>query len=226
MSRILLFLGILLCFLPSAFSQELPDVVMVGETDHKHLKETNDNYFLNAIRRMEIIYIPSQRFVNTDYGQLCLPTSRIFTCFSEGNWSFSCSYPFLTSQDEEMIIFSNFRFDNSIKKQEEQIKKLLKDNFQYLGKDVKNWEKLVSFYPKKTAKKQFNTDMVFRYTIPIFPEDVINRNGKEFKYAEKFFIWNKKVGFIDLTCFYTEKAKQSFNEYWNEVEKMFEYRGK
>ena len=68
--------------------------------------------------------------------------------------------------------------------------------------------------------------MVFRYTIPIFPEDVINRNGKEFKYAEKFFIWNKKVGFIDLTCFYTEKAKQSFNEYWNEVEKMFEYRGK
>lgn len=221
----ILVLGCFLVFSSFVFSQELPDVVMVGETDHKHLKETNDNYFLNAIRRMEITYTPSQKFVDTDYERLCLPTSKLFTCFSEGHWSLGCSYPFLTSKDNEIMIFTNFCIASK-EEQKERMELILKDNLKYLGKNNENWENFVSFYSPKKAKKRFNIDTAFRYTIPLFTEDVINRNGKEYKYAEKFFIWNKEIGFIDLTCFYTDNAKSNFQKYWKDIEKMFQYQKK
>lgn len=122
-----------------------------------------------------------------------------------------------------MMIFSGFYFDDSIEKQEEQIKLRLKGNLEYLEKDIKNWGKFVSFYPNKKRKKRFNNKLIFKYSIPLFSEDFINRNRKKYRYAEKLFIWDKRVGFIDFTCFYTDKAKKNFEKYWKEIENLLKY---
>ena len=149
-------------------------------------------------------------------------STKLYLCLRGSFGFFGYSYPFLTSKDNEIIIFSKTCVASE-KEQEEKIELILNENLKYLRKDNENWSDFVSFYADKKAKKQFNVDIVFRYTIPLFSEHFIQRNGKEYKYVEKIFIRKKDVGFVDLTCFYTDKAKKNFKKYWRDVEKMFEY---
>lgn len=218
-----LFLAYFLNFISPTFSQVSDSIVVLPKPDDKLLKEDDDEWFFEQISELGISYAPSENFINTDYNRFYL--KNLHECFALSIGYFGFSYTFLTSKDNEMMIFTE-TFVAPKEEQKERLELILKGNLKYLEKDTKNWEDFVSFYSPKKSKKRFNVDTAFRYTIPLFEKDFINRNGKEYKYAEKFFIWNKKVGFVDLTCFYTDKAKQNFNEYWSEVEKMFEYREK
>lgn len=217
------FLGLFLLFPCVVFSQELPDdVVVIPAPNHEKLKKNQDNYFFEQIPTIGVSYTPSENFVNTNNNRFCLPTRKLFGCLGSSICCWGCSYPFLVSADDEVMIFAKTHTAS----EKEHINTILKESLKYLGKSDENWENFVSFYSKKKAKKRFNNEQVFRYTIPLSSEDFMKENGKEYKYVEKFFIWNKEVGFVDLTCFYTDTAKDNFPKYWSEIEKMFEYQKK
>lgn len=211
-------------FLPFwGISQEFPDAVKVGFPNHKLMKQNWETYFFRTIiQTMKMTYTESKIFDNTDYSNFCLESRQIYLCFRNSFDGFggNCAYPFLTSKDKEVMLFSS-AYVGSNKEVEESIELVLKDNLSYLGKE--NDKKDIDFYSKIKARKQFNADKVFRYTIPLLPQDYVNRNGKAYKYVEKLLIQRQGRGFVDFTCFYTDKAKKNFKKYWKEIENLLKY---
>ena len=211
-------------FLPFwGFSQELSDVVRVGVPDHKLMKQEWKTYFLNTVTQtMKMTYFESKAFDDTDYSIFCLESREIYLSFRNSFDGFggNCSYPFLTSTDKEVMLFSS-AYIGSNKEVDEHIDLVLKDNLSYLGK--KDYKKNAFLYSKVKTRKRFNADKVFRYTVPLLPQDYVSRNGKEYRYVEKILVQHQGRGLVDFTCFYTDKARRNFEKYSKEIERLLRY---
>lgn len=94
----------------------------------------------------------------------------------------------------------------------------------YLGKQAaKNWKHYVKYYSQENAKKIFNADTAFTYTLNLNKEDILQ---DKYRYATSLILQRKGKGYITLEVFYTEKAKKNLNKYWRRIEKAFWYNDK
>jgi len=158
-------------------------------------------------------------------------------CFKENvkfEEAFTCVSHLLQSEDDQFMAFmQTFRLYT---KSEIVEKKRLSNNFdpdnistgnmQYIvkvffGKEkADNWEELVDFYSPEEAHEKFNADSAMKLSISLAPGDYYKN---DYKYIDILFFQKKERGCISFFCFYTDKARGNFDQYWEKIEKAFYY---
>lgn len=152
---------------------------------------------------------------------------ELFTCLTnclqskdDQFYAFISVYRPFTQKDVENYhsLFRGKKNDLVDKQHMHQIKAKLKE---FYGEEkAKDWKKLVIYYPEEKTKSIFNADTVIRFSLEFEPQD---RYKKKFKYMDALFLQKKGRGYINLDCFYTEKAKKRLDRYWRKIEGMLKY---
>ena len=66
------------------------------------------------------------------------------------------------------------------------------------------------------AREKWNADSAFTFTLHLSPEYYYEKN---FKHLKVLLIQRKGRGYACIYSFYTDKAKENFDEYWRRIEK-------
>lgn len=71
------------------------------------------------------------------------------------------------------------------------------------------------------AREKWNADSAFTFTLHLSPEYYYEKN---FKHLKVLLIQRKGRGYACIYSFYTDKAKENFDEYWRRIERVLRFR--
>ncbi|MCL4640562.1 MAG: hypothetical protein M5Z89_16310, partial [Olivibacter sp.] len=90
-----------------------------------------------------------------------------------------------------------------------------------MGKEAgKNWREYVDYYPARKARRKFNADSAFFYSIKLEPKDYYQNKYNHF---DILCLAKRRRGVIFFYCFYTDEGKKKFNKYWKAVEGILRF---
>ena len=172
---------------------------------------------------MKLKYRKPKRF-----GQIGI--TECFDNYPKLKSTFTCMGNQLHSNDEQFISFMNFVYfaeyhrklyylshkrKRTVDSQHHsQIRAIFKD---YYGDEIgDSWRDSVTVVSTEEARKKWNADSAFTFSLHLRPEDYYK---KDFKHVKILLIQRKGQGYAYITSFYTDKAKENFDEYWRRIEK-------
>lgn len=93
---------------------------------------------------------------------------------------------------------------------------------QYYGESIcESWADSITVFSTEEARRKFNADSAFIFSLYLRPADYYKGN---FKYMKALLIQKKGRGYACIYSFYTDKAKAKFNKYWRKIEKTLRYK--
>ena len=172
---------------------------------------------------MKLKYRKPKRF-----GQIGI--TECFDNYPKLKSTFTCMGNQLHSNDEQFISFMNFVYfaeyhrklyylshkrKRTVDSQHHsQIRAIFKD---YYGDEIgDSWRDSVTVVSTEEARKKWNADSAFTFSLHLRPEDYYK---KDFKHVKILMIQKKGQGYAYITSFYTDKAKENFDKYWRRIEK-------
>ena len=91
----------------------------------------------------------------------------------------------------------------------------------YYGDDIDDsWRDSITVYSAEEARRKWNADSAFTFSLHLRPEDYYK---KDFKHVKVLLIQRKGQGYAYITSFYTDKAKENFDKYWRRIEKTLRF---
>ena len=92
----------------------------------------------------------------------------------------------------------------------------------YYGDEIgESWVDSIAVYSTEEARKKWNADSAFTFSLHLRPEDYYK---KDFKYVKILLIQKKgRGGYAYIISFYTDKAKENFDKYWRRIEKTLRF---
>ena len=176
---------------------------------------------------MKLKYRKPKRF-----GQIGI--TECFDNYPKLKSTFTCMGNQLHSNDEQFISFMNFVYfaeyhrklyylshkrKRTVDSQHHsQIRAIFKD---YYGDEIgDSWRDSVTVVSTEEARKKWNADSAFTFSLHLRPEDYYK---KDFKHVKILLIQRKGQGYAYITSFYTDKAKENFDEYWRRIEKTLRF---
>lgn len=79
-----------------------------------------------------------------------------------------------------------------------------------------SWRDSIRVISTEEARSKWNADSAFTFTLHLSPECYYEKN---FKHLKVLLIQRKGRGYACIYSFYTDKAKENFDEYWRRIEK-------
>lgn len=176
---------------------------------------------------MKLKYRKPKRF-----GQIGI--TECFDNYPKLKSTFTCMGNQLHSNDEQFISFMNFVYfaeyhrklyylshkrKRTVDSQHHsQIRAIFKD---YYGDEIgDSWRDSVTVVSTEEARKKWNADSAFTFSLHLRPEDYYK---KDFKHVKILLIQRKGQGYAYITSFYTDKAKEDFDKYWRRIEKTLRF---
>ena len=162
-------------------------------------------------------------------------------CFDEYPklWeTFTCMGPQLHSKDRQFISFLVFPriLTEEMQKSQSQVFPQLagdwvdKQHYQQMRAKIRNyygegigesWRDSITVYSGAEARRKFNADSAFTFTLHLRPADYYK---KDFKHVKVLLIQRMGRGYAYICSFYTDKAKTKFDKYWRRIEKTLRYK--
>ena len=84
-----------------------------------------------------------------------------------------------------------------------------------------SWRDSITVYSAKEARRKWNADSAFTFSLHLRPEDYYK---KVFKHVKVLLILRKGRGYACIYSFYTDKAKENFDKYWRRIERVLRFR--
>ena len=92
----------------------------------------------------------------------------------------------------------------------------------YYGEGIgESWHDSITVYSGAEARRKFNADSAFTFTLHLRPTDFYK---KDFKHVKVLLIQRMGRGYACICSFYTDKAKNKFDKYWRRIEKTLRYK--
>ena len=92
--------------------------------------------------------------------------------------------------------------------------------YYYIDEVGKSWRDSITVLSTEEAREKFNADSAFTFSLHLRPKDYYK---KDFKHLKVLLIQRKGRGYACIYTFYTDKAKENFDEYWRRVEKILRF---
>ena len=137
--------------------------------------------------------------------------------------------PLLRSDDSQMISILKFtpiftdEFIGQMSRGNEAyrlfIKKILeKHHYHSMRRMISSnsWHDSITVLSTEEAREKWNADSAFTFTLHLSPEYYYEKN---FKHLKVLLIQRKGRGYACIYSFYTDKAKENFDDYWRRIEK-------
>ena len=93
--------------------------------------------------------------------------------------------------------------------------------YYYIDEVGDSWRDSITVYSAEEARRKWNADSAFTFSLHLRPEDYYK---KDFKHVKVLLIQRKGQGYAYITSFYTDKAKENFDKYWRRIERVLRFR--
>ena len=145
---------------------------------------------------------------------------RTFSCIGhrlhseDGQFLSFLSFVYFYEYHRNLYYLSHKRKRTVDSQHHSQIRAIFKD---YYGDEIgDSWRDSVTVVSTEEARKKWNADSAFTFSLHLRPEDYYK---KDFKHVKILLIQKKGQGYAYITSFYTDKAKENFDKYWRRIEK-------
>ena len=224
--------GLALCVFVMLSQAGLAQQVYIVGADNSHLlgKGWMPPEHVAILKWMKLNYKKPHGFKEAYLESECFSSNPklalLLTCISnklyndEGDFiAFMPIYPVLSPQAvaEWKKIIPNFKYEMNqihISQAREMIKLDIGD------KAAEEWRKHVTYYSEKDAKRKFNADTAFTFSLKL---DSGQYYKDRYQYLDVLFIQKNGRSFVNLCCFYDETGKKNLPKYWKAIEGLLRY---
>lgn len=165
------------------------------------------------------------------------PSIECFNDHPKLKSTFTCMSHQIHSDDGQMIVFLTFTIFS--KELQNEINELFPQHAtelvdkqhrwqmrgiitKYYGEGIgESWRDSITVYSGAEARRKFNADSAFTFTLHLRPADYYK---KDFKHVKVLLIQRMGRGYAYICSFYTDKAKTKFDKYWRRIEKTLRYK--
>lgn len=139
-------------------------------------------------------------------------------CSKDGQFLSFLSFVYFPEDHQKLYYLYHKRKETVDAQQYWQRRAILKD---YYGDAIgESWVDSIAVYSTEEARKKWNADSAFTFSLHLRPEDYYK---KDFKHVKILMIQKKGQGYAYITSFYTDKAKENFDKYWRRIEKTLRF---
>ena len=165
------------------------------------------------------------------------PSIECFNDHPKLKSTFTCMSHQIHSDDGQMIVFLTFTIFS--KELQNEINELFPQHAtelvdkqhrwqmrgimtKYYGEGIgESWHDSITVYSGAEARRKFNADSAFTFTLHLRPADYYK---KDFKHVKVLLIQRMGRGYAYICSFYTDKAITKFDKYWRRIEKTLRYK--